>query len=93
MEKHYNHERKYDCNERSQKFYFGFDWPKDVNKNKIEFTIKTNKSLAENKIKSKIEQLLSKSMETIFMNTENSKMNLHINFFLICHKIRFKKFK
>ena len=43
-------------------FYFYFDWPKDVGKNlkqEIEFTIKSNESLAENKIKNEIEQLLS----------------------------------
>ena len=35
-------------------FYFNFDWPKDVDENlkhEIEFIIKSNKSLAENKIK------------------------------------------
>ena len=44
-------------------FYFDSDWPKDVDKNlkhEIEFIIKTNESLAENKIKNEIEQLLSK---------------------------------
>ena len=44
-------------------FQFHFDWPKDVDeglKYEIEFTIKSNESLAENKIKSKIEQLLLK---------------------------------
>ena len=42
-------------------FYFNFDLPKDVNKNlkyEIEFIITINESLAENKIKNKIEQLL-----------------------------------
>ena len=45
-------------------FSFNFDWPKDVDedlKHKIEFNIKSNKSLAENKIKKKTEQLLSKN--------------------------------
>ena len=44
-------------------FYFYFDWPKDIGKNlkhETEFIIKSNGSLAENKIKNKIEQLLSK---------------------------------
>ena len=44
-------------------FYFSFEWPKDVDKNlrrKIEFIIKGNEYLAENKIKNEIEQLLSK---------------------------------
>ena len=38
-------------------FQFHFDWPKDVDeglKYEIEFTIKSNESLAENKIKSKM---------------------------------------
>ena len=44
-------------------FSFNFDWPKYVDENlkhKIEFVIKKNESLAENKIKNKIEQLLSR---------------------------------
>ena len=44
-------------------FYFDFDWPKDVDENlkhKIEFIIKSNEYLAKNKIKNKIEQILSK---------------------------------
>ena len=44
-------------------FYFYFDWLKNVDENlkyETEFIIKSNESLAENKIKSKIEQLLSK---------------------------------
>ena len=46
-----------------QTFYSNFDWSKYVDENlkhKIEFIIKSNESLAENKIKNKIEQLLSK---------------------------------
>ena len=43
-------------------FYFDFNWPKknvDQNlKHEIELIIKSNESLAENEIKSKIEQLL-----------------------------------
>ena len=42
-------------------FYFDFDWLKNVDenlKNDIEFIIISNQSLAENKIKNKIEQLL-----------------------------------
>ena len=37
-------------------FYFEFDWPNDVDENlkhEIEFIIKNNESLAENKIKKK----------------------------------------
>ena len=44
-------------------FYFNFDWPKYVDGNlkyKIEFIIKCNESLVENKIKNKIEQFLLK---------------------------------
>ena len=40
-----------------------FHWPKDVDeksKHEIEFIIKSNESLAENKIKNEIEQLLLK---------------------------------
>ena len=47
----------------SKTFYFDFDWPKDVDanlKHEIENIIKSNESLAENKIKNKIEQLLLK---------------------------------
>ena len=44
-------------------FCFNFDCPKDVDNNlkyEIEFIIKSNESLAENKIKNEIEQLLLK---------------------------------
>ena len=44
-------------------FCFNFDFPKDVDENlmyEIEFTIKSKESLAENKIKYKIEHLLLK---------------------------------
>ena len=44
-------------------FYSDLDSPQDVNENlkhEIEFIIKNNESLAENKIKNEIEQLLSK---------------------------------
>ena len=44
-------------------FYFSFYWPKDVDENlkhENEFIIKSNESLAENKMKNEIEQLLSK---------------------------------
>ena len=44
-------------------FCFDFDWPKDVDedlKHEIEFIIKSNESLAENKIKNEIERLFSK---------------------------------
>ena len=63
----------------SKTFCFNFDWPKDANdnlKHEIEFIKKINESLAENKIKTEDEQLLSKyKLETIFMNMENNKTN------------------
>ena len=43
----------------SKTICFNFDWPKDIDDNLqhgIEFTIKSNESLAENKIKNEIEQ-------------------------------------
>ena len=53
--------------------------PKSFDKNlkhEIEFIIKSNESLAENKAKNKIEQYCPNiSIETIFMNTKNSKTN------------------
>ena len=58
--------------------FFNFDWPKNVDENlngEIKFIIKINELLVGNKIKNKIEQLLFKYMETVFMNTENSKSN------------------
>ena len=42
---------------------FDFDWPKDTDENfkhEIEFILKSNESLAENKIKTEIEKLLLK---------------------------------
>ena len=44
-------------------FYFDFNWRKNANENlkyEIEFIIKNNEFLAENKIKNKTEQLLLK---------------------------------
>ena len=44
-------------------FYFDFEWPKDVEmnlKHEIEYIIKINESLAENKIKNETKQLLFK---------------------------------
>ena len=44
-------------------FCFNFDFPRNVDENsmnEIEFIIKSNESLAENKIKNDIEQLLLK---------------------------------
>ena len=60
-------------------FDFDFDWLKDIDenfKNEIEYIIKSSESLAGNKLKNKIEQLLSKYKRgRIFMNRENSKVN------------------
>ena len=44
-------------------FYFRSDWPKNFDENlkdEIELIIKSNKSLAQKKMKTEIEQLLSK---------------------------------
>ena len=53
--------------------------PKDADENmkhEIKFVIKSNESLAQNKIKNDIGQLLSKyRMEIIFVKIENSKTN------------------
>ena len=68
-------------------FYFNFYRPKNVYKNlkhEIKFIIKNNaSSLAENKIKTRLINYCSNiSMETIFMNTENSKKNKQHKFVL-----------
>ena len=66
---------------RDPKFFdFGFHWPEDVDENlkhKIEFIIKSNESLAENKIKKKsLNNCCSNiRMEIVFMSTESSKTN------------------
>ena len=47
----------------SKTFCFYFNWPKDVDENlkhEIEFMIKSNESLAADKMKNEVEQLLSK---------------------------------
>ena len=49
----------------SKTFYFDFDQPKNINENlkdKIEFIIKSNEPLAENKTRNRIKSLLSKYM-------------------------------
>ena len=60
----YNSGRKYDCDKRSHiTLCFTFDWAKDVDQNlkhEIEFIIKSNESLAEDKIKNEIKPLLLK---------------------------------
>ena len=60
-----------------KRFHLSFDLPKDVKKNlkhEIKFNIKRNKSLAEDKIKKRLNNYCPIiSMKTIFMNTRNSK--------------------
>ena len=62
-----------------QNFNFNFDLPEDVDRNlkhEIEFIIKTNESLAENKKKTILNNYCQNiSMEKIFVNTANSKTN------------------
>ena len=56
-------------------FYFDFDWPKNIDENlkhEIEFIIKSNESLPENKIKARLNNYCPNIiMETIFVNTDN----------------------
>ena len=69
-------------------FCFNFDWPKDVNENlkhEIEFIIKSNESLAENKLKKEIEQLLLKYKDENNIHKHGKQQN-DINSFLTCHK-------
>ena len=60
-------------------FSFDFDWPKSVDENlkhETELIIKNNESLTENEIKTRLNNYCPIiTMETIFMNTENSKTN------------------
>ena len=62
----------------SETFYFDFCLPKDVNENlkhEIELIIKRNESLAENKIKCKNEQLLSKYKHRNNIHKHRKKQN------------------
>ena len=71
-------------------FYFDFVWPKDTDetlKHVTEFILKSNESLAENKIKNKIEQLMLKykhgnDIEHGPRNTQNNKTNEPLKFVL-----------
>ena len=60
-------------------FCLNFDWPRDVHENlkhEIEFITKSNESLADNKLKNKIQQLLLKYKHgNDIHNTESRKMN------------------
>ena len=63
LSRHYNYGRNMIVIRDPKTFCFDFDLPNDVNdnlKHEIEFIIKSNGSLAENKIKNKIEWLLLK---------------------------------
>ena len=55
---YYNQGRKYDYNKRSENFFFNFDLQEYVDeylKHETEIIVKSNESLAENKIKNEIE--------------------------------------
>ena len=72
-------------------FCFNFNWSKTVDENlkhETEFIIKSSESLAENKIKYEIEQLLLKYKHTnnIHEHGKQQKWINHINLFLPCHK-------
>ena len=57
---------------------FDFDWHKDVDKNlkhEVEFIIKSNESLTDNKIKYEIEQLLSKYKDGNYIHTHGKQQN------------------
>ena len=59
-------------------FSFNFDWPKYVDeslKREIEFIIKGNKFLAQNKIKNEIEQLLLKPKHGNNINEHGKQQN------------------
>ena len=60
---------------RDPKLIFDFDWPKDVHKNLIDFIIKSNESLPENKIKNKIEQLLSRYKHRNYIHEHEKQQN------------------
>ena len=83
---------------KAQTFDFDFDWPKDVDKNlnhEIEFIVKSNKSSAENKIKHKTEQLLSKYNDGNNIHEYGKDQNEWTTetWSLLVTKIRFKKFE
>ena len=72
-------------------FRFDFDWPKHVDENfkhETEFIIKSNESLAENKIKNEIEQLLLKykNGNNIHEHGKTVKRVNYVNLFLTCHE-------
>ena len=66
------------------------DWLKNIDKNlkhEIEFIIKNIESLAENKIKSKIEQLLSKYKDENNIHELRKRKTIEPHkFFLVCQK-------
>ena len=69
---------------------FNFDWPKDVDENlkhEIEFITESNESLAENKIKYEIEQLLLKYKHGNNIHQHKKQQNdNHVILSLTCHK-------
>ena len=59
-------------------FSFNFGWSKNVNENlkhEIEFILKSNESLAENKIKNEIEQLLLKYKQVKNIHEHGKRQN------------------
>ena len=71
-------------------FCLNFDFPKDVDESlihEIEFMIKSNESLAENKIKNETEQLLLKYKNGNNIHEHGQQQNKGvIKSFLTCHK-------
>ena len=69
---------------------FGFDLPKSFEEHlehEIDSIIRRNGFLAEQRIKTRLTNYcLNISMETIFMNTENSKTNEPHKLFITCYK-------
>ena len=76
--KYYNYENNIVVIREPKTFYFDFDWPKYVDRNlkhAIEFIAKSNESLAENKIKNEIEQLLSKYKQGNIIHEHGEQQN------------------
>ena len=70
---------------KEKKIDFDFNWSKNFDENlryETEFIIKSIESLAENKIKNEIEQLLSKTWKQYSWTPKTAKWMNHINLFL-----------
>ena len=72
-------------------FCFNFDCSKDVDENlkhETELILKSNESLAENKIKNNIEKLLLKYKHGNNIHEHGKQQNRmnHVDLFLTCHK-------